>query len=371
MIDGSFRKVSLDAVAALTSIPTDVWVWGLAPALVPLELLTLRALSNEWRAVIGHDDVWLPKLTALALQYPALSHLEQASGESAFDWFWRCSRAVGAGDALALRHKRGEFPYLQLYGTVVNNLFTPHAEMRFPVEQGVIAELVDLMARSGKYADPAYDATGSFVGTPEGIALDGSFRKIHAMIKEKTWNVKEDNLKDLPEILAKLYAPRRAPAGGGTSVAPPPATEPTVHVMRRGGAPKLMLRLRRMSCSAPTSESRSSRRRTPRSAPRTPSCAPRTPSCAPRTGASPASSASSRTSCRRCRGGGRWRSMKQRLSRSSWSASAGIAPRWRGNWTLCDRRARSDAASADGGRAAVREGAGGARPGARARGCCT
>ena len=88
MTDGSFRKVSLDAVAALESIPTEVWVWGLAPALDLRELLALRALSNEWRAIITQDDVWMPKLTALALQYPALSHLDQASGEPSL-WAYR------------------------------------------------------------------------------------------------------------------------------------------------------------------------------------------------------------------------------------------------------------------------------------------
>eukprot|EP00966_Prymnesium_polylepis_P208339 4826291-Prymnesium_polylepis.2 len=229
MTDGSFRKVSLDAVAAFESIPTDAWVWGLAPALEPRELLALRALSNEWRAMITQDDVWMPKLTALALQYPALSHLDQASGESVFNWFWRCSRAVGAGDALALGHRRGEFPYLKLYGTVANNLFTPHAEMRFPVEQGVIAELIDLMARSGSCADPAFDAASIFVGTPQGIALDGTFRKIHSVIKRGTANAREGELRGLPDMLAKLYAPRAAPAAAGTSVGPSPATAATVH----------------------------------------------------------------------------------------------------------------------------------------------
>eukprot|EP00966_Prymnesium_polylepis_P307088 7096516-Prymnesium_polylepis.1 len=66
---------------------------------------------------MSDDDVWLTKLTALSLQYPSTAQLDQGSGETGFAWFWRCSRAIGSGDALARRHKGGEYPYLSLYGS--------------------------------------------------------------------------------------------------------------------------------------------------------------------------------------------------------------------------------------------------------------
>ena len=65
-----------------------------------------------------------------AVPIPAV-HLEQAIDESVFAWFWRCMCAVGNGVDLARRHARGEYPYLQLYGTVNNSMFTPHAVMRY------------------------------------------------------------------------------------------------------------------------------------------------------------------------------------------------------------------------------------------------
>ena len=46
MTDGSFRKTSLDASAAFQAIPSDVWIWGLVPALEPGETLPLRGLNR-------------------------------------------------------------------------------------------------------------------------------------------------------------------------------------------------------------------------------------------------------------------------------------------------------------------------------------
>ena len=237
MTDGSFRKTSLDASAAFQAIPSDVWVWGLVPALEPGETLPLRGLNREWRSIITHDDIWLAKLTALALQYPSLSQLDQGSGETVFSWFWRCVRAIGSGDALARRHKRGEYPYLQLYGAVDGYLFTPFAEMRFPIEHGVIAELVELMARSGKYADPAFDATAIFRGAPPGIAVDGSFRHIHKTLKRKVSMLTTD-LRDLPQMLAKLYAPRAAHTPRAT-VAVMTGAKDTYNAMKEAFGPLL------------------------------------------------------------------------------------------------------------------------------------
>ena len=189
--------------------------------------------------------------STLAAVYPSLSQLDQASEESIFAWFWRCLRAVASGDELARRHRRGEYAYLKLYGTVENNTFTPFAQMRFPVEQGVVAELIDLLTRSGNAADPAFDATTFFQGAPAGIALDGTFRKISAAVKKKRGVLSGDDLRDLPEMLAKLYTPR-APSttaanasSADASTTRLPATAPTAREVR--GAPKLMLRLRRMN----------------------------------------------------------------------------------------------------------------------------
>ena len=127
------------SLAALESIPSDCWVYTVMPSLAAAEILPLHAVSTQWRGFVMTDDVWLDKLTTLSLQYPSLLHLEQAIDESVFAWFWRCMCAVGNGVDLARRHARGEYPYLQLYGTVNNSMFTPHAVMRFPVELGVIA----------------------------------------------------------------------------------------------------------------------------------------------------------------------------------------------------------------------------------------
>ena len=95
-----------------------MWIWGIAPALEADDLLPLRLVSRELQAAVMHNDVWLNKLTMLSLQYPSLLQMDQGSGESAFSWYWRCLRAVGAGDDLARRHVSGEYPYLQLYGEV-------------------------------------------------------------------------------------------------------------------------------------------------------------------------------------------------------------------------------------------------------------
>jgi hypothetical protein len=250
MADGSFRKTSLNATAAFESISPDIWVWGVAPALEPADILALRVLNRNWLGWIAQDDVWLPKLTALSLQYPFLSMLDQAIGESVFAWFWRCVRSVGSGDALARRHRRGEYPYLKLYGTVENNSFNPFASMQFPIEWGVIVELIDIMARSGKYSDPAMDASILFENAPPGVAVDGTFRYIHAAVKKTRGGLKGglngDHLGDLPKQLGKLYIPRSAAAAEASSSELEPATGPTDSI-RSGGNPKLMLRLKRMN----------------------------------------------------------------------------------------------------------------------------
>ena len=46
--------------------------------------------------------------------------------------------------------------YLELYAVVSGNTFAPHAELRFPMPRGFIAELMDLKARAG-FRDAALD----------------------------------------------------------------------------------------------------------------------------------------------------------------------------------------------------------------------
>ena len=125
MLEGSLRKSTRDADAAFKSIPTDVLIWGVALALEAVQLLPLRAVSTAWREVVSNEEIWLTKLTTLTLQYPSLGQLDQGAGESAFNWFWRSSRALGSRDVLARHHLRGEYPYLKLYGMVENYTFTP------------------------------------------------------------------------------------------------------------------------------------------------------------------------------------------------------------------------------------------------------
>ena len=72
MTEGSFRKASLGSLAALETIPSDVWVYAVMPSLTAAEILPLRAVSTQWRGFVMTDDVWLDKLTTLSLQYPSL-----------------------------------------------------------------------------------------------------------------------------------------------------------------------------------------------------------------------------------------------------------------------------------------------------------
>ena len=245
MTEGSFRKASLGSLAALETIPSDVWVYAVMPSLTAAEILPLRAVSTQWRGFVMTDDVWLNKLTMLSLQYPSLLHLEQATDESVFAWFWRCMSAVGTGLDLARRHARGDYPYLQLYGAVTGTSFTPYAEMRFQVELGVIAELIDIMSRSGKFADPAFDATLVFQGS--GAQLDAQFRRFHSTVKEaRRRTSKPAELERLADLLGKQYAPRAVVAAPSSSADAPP-TARTAPAPRDADAPKLQLRLRRMS----------------------------------------------------------------------------------------------------------------------------
>ena len=147
MSASAFTKTILGAAAAFEAIANDVWTQSVAAYLDPADILPMLAVDHAWRTLMKDSDLWLNKLTAVVMQYTALEHMDQGSGESAFDWFWRCSRAIGSSASLAERHRNEELPFLRLHGSVDGTCFTPYAELRFPVEYGVICELVALLSR--------------------------------------------------------------------------------------------------------------------------------------------------------------------------------------------------------------------------------
>ena len=240
-------KRTFNLGTALDAVPGEVWLYLVASHFEVAEILPLRAVSTAWRAMATHDDVWLNKLTVLSLQFPTLSQLDRAVGEAAFHWFSRCWCAICSGDALAERHRRREFPYLQLYGAVNGTTFTPFAPLCFPIQKGVIAELIELMARSTQYADPPHDASLRFDGLPPGVQIDSAFRVIFDAVKAERQASRPGKLRRLPEMLAEMYAPRGAALGdAGSSSSSEPLTSPPSRPSANG-APKLRLRLQRMS----------------------------------------------------------------------------------------------------------------------------
>ena len=208
MLSSKFTMAHLCADAAFQAIPSDVWIYSVAAYLEPNEILPIRGVSSDFRELMTHDDVWLNKLTVLTMQYPVLAELDQGCGETAFAWYSRCSLAVGSGRSLAKRHVAGGYPFLELYGKVEGHEFTPYTELRFPIEQGLIVELIALKARAG-CADPAFDATLLFSNIPAGVVVDGSFRYIEKRVTEEKRKVSADDLRNLPEVLGKLYGPRQ------------------------------------------------------------------------------------------------------------------------------------------------------------------
>ena len=84
--------------------------------------------------------------------------------------------------------------------------FQPFGEyLPFPICWGAIAELVALIERGGKSNAPYTDAASIFFSVPPGVQLDGTFRQIVRKVKEATRLATESELRDLPEVLSKLY----------------------------------------------------------------------------------------------------------------------------------------------------------------------
>lgn len=208
MLGSAYVKATVNAAAAFQAISNDMWTANIAPLLEPTDILQMIAVDHEWKKLMKDPDLWLNKLTVLTMQYPALEHMDQGSEEPAFSWFWRCYHAVGSGESLAARHYGGEHPFLLLHGSVDGTTFTPHSQLRFPIEYGVIVELMDLLARGGVAADPAMDATLLFTGAPAGVAIDGSFRRIHKQVLAERTKASRSDLRELPRVLCKVYAPR-------------------------------------------------------------------------------------------------------------------------------------------------------------------
>ena len=130
----------------------------------------MRAVSTLLRTIFSDDNLWLNKLTLLTLQHPSLADLEKGADERAYAWYVRAYAAVADGLDMAQRHRSGEYPYLKLYGVVGGTSFTPHAELRFPIPKGFIAELVTLKRRADPTSDPAYDAVLCFPGAPQTLS---------------------------------------------------------------------------------------------------------------------------------------------------------------------------------------------------------
>jgi hypothetical protein len=246
MAASAFVKTALNAAAAFDAIPGDVWTLGVASQLTAAEILPMIAVDKQWRLLMRNDDLWLNKLTVLVMQYAALETIDQASGESAFDWYWRCRRSIGSSQSMAERHYRGEFPFLRLHGKIDGASFTPYGELRFPTEYGVISELIDVLSRSGTSLDAAMDATLLFQGAPPGVAVDGSFRRIHKQVYDTRRSVRGSDLRELPVVLCKQYAPK-APAVREPSPAAAKAHDTPRTTATAAGSEALRRRLFRMS----------------------------------------------------------------------------------------------------------------------------
>jgi regulator of replication initiation timing len=221
MIQVSNQKLSPTAIHAFEEIGVDVWTGAIAEALEIAGIVHLRAVSKSFHAMMSGENMWLDQLTLLSLSNPMLADLERGAEESAYAWYARCHAAVDYGNALAQRHKEGGLPYLELYGVVEGNNFTPHAELRFPMPWGFIAELVALKSRAG-CRDAPYDALLCFPGAP--ASCDHTFRRVMREVKAATSRATLSDLRQLPDMLAKLFAPAPPPAAAS---AEPPARTPT------------------------------------------------------------------------------------------------------------------------------------------------
>ena len=181
----------------------------LAKALDDDALLAFMATAGVLRLRLLAEEIWLDKVTSLTLLYSGLAHLEQGADESPFAWYARCRRGVASGERMALAHARGEMPYLRMYGSFVDGIFTPSTPLRFPAPYGLIAEVVAYAARLGKL-DAAMDGALMFASRPPNV--DERFRAISRLVATaKSHGVAApSNLRRLIEILEKVYTPSRA-----------------------------------------------------------------------------------------------------------------------------------------------------------------
>jgi len=196
----------LSTDSAFNAIPHEIWLGTIAAELHLADIVKMRQVSKAFLTLFSDDDLWLERLTLLALQHPVLSDLDKGEDESPYTWYWRCHGAVIDGRALANRHMAEDQPYLKLYGIVNGAAFTPFVALRFPVPRGFIAELMALKALAGS-TDPAFDAVLCFIGAPPNY--DFAFRYIFKIVALATRR-DSNNPDKLPDILSSLYTPRTA-----------------------------------------------------------------------------------------------------------------------------------------------------------------
>lgn len=252
MLQTAYTQSKLNAGAALDAFPLEIWTLSISTFLEVAEILPMRAVSREWKEHMTHDDVWLAKLTALTLQVPALTELDQGPEESAFEWYRRCQRSVGSVQDLAVRHLKGEFPFLQLHGCITGNTFTPFGTLRLPLEWGVIAELIMLQARAGA-AHPPFDAALLLDGV-SAHSICTTFTHIASTLKEARRRASATDLRQLPELLSRRFCPQpRQELAGSSSAEPLPPVSPVAVLpvaraaaQTAGGEKGLKLRLKRM-----------------------------------------------------------------------------------------------------------------------------
>ena len=147
----------------------DTWTEHIFPALEAAGLAALRAVDKSLQLLASDDDAWLNKLTVLVLRFPSLRDVVQADGESALVCYRRCHRLVADTEYLAREHLQpNAYPYLNLFGTVSSEAFTPYAPLRFPAQHGLIAELAALLKKNPGCTDAAYDALRCFEDAPRG-----------------------------------------------------------------------------------------------------------------------------------------------------------------------------------------------------------
>ena len=90
MLQTKQLKLMLTASEARDAIPIDIWVAAIAEPLETRDICTGRAVCKAWQLIFSADDLWLNKLTRLALQFPVLSDLDNGAEESSYDWYKRC-----------------------------------------------------------------------------------------------------------------------------------------------------------------------------------------------------------------------------------------------------------------------------------------